>query len=228
MNKVSIILTNYKRPWNIPKQISSISKINANIEIVLIDNDCDNLLQLGNIDNVKHIRMGYNSGAGFRFLYATECYADMIVCIDDDVLLQPTQIGQLIDHALLDTERLHGVWGQRITQRENKPWLQGGIFCVESQLDVLNRVYAFTPSIAAKALGLASQLGFKCWSEIGPIDDILMSFAEVKKPMCWNFGPITECITSNDEEIAVWKQHGFQKRRRDIVSAILKIRGASN
>ena len=93
---------------------------------------------------------------------------------------------------------------------------------VNRPVDILNRVYAFTPEHSRNALQIADSLNLQR-DNLGPIDDILLSFGAPSRPMCHDLGILRECRTSNQPGIAVWKQPGFEQIRIDIVEKLRRI-----
>ncbi|MFN3889878.1 MAG: glycosyltransferase [Beijerinckiaceae bacterium] len=224
MLKYNIIITNYRRPTNIPRIINACLACERVHLIFLIDNSLNDQLETEHsrlLKCVNYIKMPFNSGAGYRFDFAYDQAFQGTLCLDDDIFLNPEQIDALIAHSILDPDRLHGIWGQKIEYRSDGLWLQGGIRNIEAELDILNRVYCFQRSVVEDAKALANDLGLLDWSRLGPFDDILMSMGSRLRPRCHSLGSITECQTSNDADIAVWRTKNFHKLRTDLVKRIL-------
>ena len=219
----TIIVTNYRRPWNIPKILKECMQLSELADVIIIDNSPENPISRSldlPLDGLDYRWTGKNLGAGHRFAISALLDKKVIVCLDDDIFLSSVQIQELLRRWENDKERLHGVWGQEVSISNGRPWLKGGLHGVDREVDIINRIYVFSPSIAYRALELASKLGYESWNEIGPIDDILLSYAGAKKPICHFLGPLEECSTSNSPDIAVWRLPGFQSIRSETVKAI--------
>jgi len=153
---------------------------------------------------------------------ASQLDYDRFLFIDDDIFLTAAQIDTLF--AALDREpgRAHGVWGEIIERRWRGLRFKTHIQSATREVDILNRVYALSASQTRGAIALARGLGIDDWADIGPTDDILVSFAGAERPMCHDVGSLAECSSSDQPGIAVWRRRGFYKARRAMVHALLR------
>ena len=220
---VAILLTNYRRPWNLPRQIDAGLRSTRKPDIYLIDNAEDQALEGSPtipFDRITYLRSPTNLGAPHRFFVAATLPHDVIVAIDDDILLTSSQIDRLIAEFEADPDRVHGIWGQecRIVGGElkSKPGIRG----VTREVEVLNRVYVCSPAHARAAIALSRRLGYATWQDIPSSDDAFLSYAAPKKPMCHELGPLEDCPSSNDPRIAVWRRPGFVETRRKLILAL--------
>jgi hypothetical protein len=90
-------------------------------------------------------------------------------------------------------------------------------------VSILNEVYAFSRGQAAAALQLSARLGFSSWQDVTLGDDIVLSCASHKPPLCHDLGPLEHCPTSVQPGIAVWQTAGFSEQHADIVRRLLAI-----
>lgn len=222
----AIVLTSYRRPWNMADIVDACLRSARRPEVVLIDNS-GTLTQEAAPEipfgRIAYVNPGANLGAGYRFELAAGFAHDIVLCLDDDILLSAEQIDRLFGAFEAEPDRLHGVWGQQVAlDADGLPRLGRGVFGARSEVDVLNRVYAFRPAQASRALRLAEELGYRSWREIGPIDDILMSFSGARRPVCESVGRFRECATSNDPQIALWRRPGFHEQRRAALAALYR------
>ncbi|WP_411993536.1 hypothetical protein [Agarivorans sp. DSG3-1] len=220
-----ILLTNYKRPQNIPNIINECLKVKNLEQLILIDNSKFGLAK--QIDyqlpsEVVYMGDGINRGASYRFSIAASLRGKAVLCLDDDLFLSAEQIGLLQAKFTEQPNRMHGVWGQKVVTKYKQLVLAGGLYGQNTELDILNRVYMFSPYYAEQAQVFAKNLGFNSWSEIGPTDDILMSYSGGNKPLCHDVGAIQDCPSSNAPGVAVWMSKGFHKIRSQLVSRILE------
>ena len=223
MPSIHVVLLSYRRPDNIAPIVETCLSVNDIERIHVIDQaDTDHRLRQTSSSPKVLTGRARNIGAGRRLFYAAALDCDLVIAIDDDLFLTQAQIAGLIARALEDPARVHGVWGQLILNVDNRPRLKSGIMNVDRPVDILNRVYAFTPEHARNALRIAGALNLQRDS-LGPVDDILLSFAAQNRPMCHALGDLRECKTSNEPGIAVWKQPGFEQIRTDIVEKLRRL-----
>jgi len=218
----AIILTNYARPWNLPRQVEICRKIKAPSRIFLIDNsdtpDGSNLPPFARQD-ITLLRTGRNMGNGRRFALAAALPHRLIMCIDDDIFPKPAQIDALFERAAREPERVHGVWGEDFSPR-SRLGFKTHLCRQNREVDILNRLYVLTQPVARRAIQLAALCGYPDWSAIGPIDDIFVSYAGPRKPACHDVGPLEDCPSSDQEGIASWRSRGFFERRKEIVARL--------
>jgi len=220
---VAIILTNYRRPWNMPRILAECLRSARSPEIFLIDNGEDQALEGSPaipFDRITYLRSPRNLGSPYRFQVAASFAHDIIVVIDDDIILAASQIDRLIGLFEGDPDRVHGIWGQECRVIEGELRNRSGITRVTREVEILNRVYACKPAHARAAIALSRRLGYASWDAISSQEDVLLSYAAPKKPMCHDLGPIEDCPTSNDPQIAVWLRPGFIDTRRKMVLAL--------
>lgn len=223
MPSVHAVILNYRRRDNIRSIVDAC--LNAGcIELIHVIDQADACQQLEWIpDNSRVVvSRARNIGAGRRLSYSERLTCDLVIAIDDDLFLRAPQIAELVAQSHRDPTRVHGVWGQLILEVDGSPRLRSGIMNVDRPVDILNRAYAFTPQHACNALRIADKLGLRR-DNLGPVDDILLSFGATHQPMCHNVGVLYECKTSNQPGIAVWKQPGFEHVRIATVERLRKI-----
>ena len=223
MPSVHAIILNYKRRDNIAPIVRACLNASGIETIHVIDQaDPDQRLQMLPDSTRVILKRARNIGAGRRLPYAAGLSCDLVIAIDDDLFLSASQITELITRSLKDPARAHGIWGQRIVDVDGGPRMSLAIRNVNRPVDVLNRAYAFTPEHARNALRIADSLGLQR-DNLGPVDDILLSFGAPSRPMCHDVGDLYQCTTSNRRGIAVWRQPGFERRRIDIVAKLRAI-----
>jgi hypothetical protein len=227
--KVPIILTNFKRPQNLPRLVEICLGSKYAGAIIVIDNAPDDSLRAtldfssGRVDYRPNFA---NLGAGHRFTVAARMSEPLVVAIDDDLFPTVGQIDTLIERARADPGRLHGIWGERLTRKDGHPHFANAIYGQDRDIDIVNRVYVFDPLQAAKANALRRRIGFANWLDAIPTDDVLLSFASDRKPRMHDLGPIEDCPTSGAEGIAQWRHENFIHRRWQVVAKLSRIRPA--
>jgi hypothetical protein len=220
---VAILLTNYRRPWNLPRQIDAGLRSARKPDIFLIDNAEDQALEGSPaipFDRITFLRSPANFGPGHRVEVAASLACDVVVMLDDDIFLTPSQIDALVGKFEADPRRMHGVWGQECRIDDGRLRIRPGVFRVTREIEVLNRVYVLSPAQARAATQLARRLGYAAWRDVKVGMDVILSYGSPKKPMCHDLGPLEDCPSSNDPRIAVWRRPGFVETRRKLILAL--------
>lgn len=219
--KIPAIILNFRRPSNIAAIVRACHESGRVSPIYIIDQaDTGNRLQLIP-DGVIYQRL-QNAGAGRRVSLAVELGFPQFLGIDDDLFLSPQQIATLVEAGQDEARRLHGLWGQIIDWDSGSPQLISGIRNVDREVDILNRVYVYTRDHALRAIQIAADMGYRDWNNVGPVDDIFLSISGEQRPLCHNLGPILDCPTSNDPQIAVWLQPGFEDVRQELMLRLVQ------
>lgn len=227
--KVPFILTNFKRPQNLPRLVEICLESKYSGNIIVIDNAPDDALResldfsSGRVDYRPNFA---NLGAGHRFTLASQLSTPQVVAIDDDLFPTVKQIDTLIERARVDPGRLHGIWGERLTQKDGHPHFANAVYGQDRDIDIVNRVYVFDPVQAGIADRLRKRVGFTDWLKAIPSDDVLLSFASDRKPRMHDLGPIEDCPTSGAEGIAQWRHEKFIQRRWQVVAKLSRLRPA--
>lgn len=225
MKKAAVILTNYLRPDNVPRQLSLLADARSEFDFIVIDNanSGQNLRSRGKVEDwYIYLENRMNLGAGYRFLISCGLSYQAIIAIDDDVFLTRDQLSLIHAGICREPKRVHGVWGQRLTTNALRRELPGGYSRETRGVNVISRVYGYTPQIAFKAIAMARQIGFCSWTSIGPTDDILLSAASEGAPVCHGIDNLSVCETSNTEGIATWKTAGFDPARTMLIDRLLE------
>ena len=122
-----------------------------------------------------------------------------------------------------EPDRVHGIWGQRLEFDQGRLSIRSDITRLNAPLSIVNLAYAFSRTQAVAAIDLSARLGFAAWPDLDPIDDLLLSCASAKPPLCHDLGPTEHCPTSVEPGIATWKLADFSKRRLEIARKLLAI-----
>ena len=222
---VAVILS-YLRPQNILRIVEQLDLSSQVARIVVSNNNPDidlaPLLAAG--PKLTLIQQPRRFGPSKRFEIAVQDPADFFICIDDDLFLSHLQIDQLL-HALVRDPRIpHGIWGERFDWSPGGLRLRRGIHGIDAPVDIVNRCYGFTKQHATRFFRLAGLLGRPPESvELGPGDDILLSFTGNALPRCHDLGAFEDCPTSNDPSIAVWRKPDFYPRRGRLLQQLLRL-----
>lgn len=226
---VLFILLSYKRPQNLNRIINAALSIKFNKNIIVSNNNPDiNILSFINEKRkeVKVVQQKQHLPAAQRFKIAMDSSFKYFIAIDDDLFLKPQQIELLIEYLWSNEDIPHGgPWGQKFL-KENKynNKLKGWSY-PDSEVDVLNRAYAFTRNHVERFFDLLYSLGYESIQELGPADDIVLSFSGKNRPYCHNLGLWESCPTSNTDGIALWKENNFAPHRLEVFHKLQQITG---
>lgn len=223
---LAVILLNYKRPQNLGAIAAAARQALPQAPIFILDQGArDDFHERADVPwaDVWLRRARVNGGAGARVLLASRLPFDLYIAIDDDTFLRPAQIGALAQHLRSEPDRAHGVWGERLVLREGVIQLRTSITRVNAPLSNLNQVYAFSRGQASAAIDLAARAGFATWRDVGMGDDILLSCASSKLPLCHDLGGFDMCVTSGQPGIATWRNVDFRGTRARLVRKLLAL-----
>ena len=212
----AFILLSYARPANLQRIVALILQAGIHSRIVVSNNNPDIDLAPYVADVIDHIELMQNDVRrfpGHRFEIARDVDAEDFIFIDDDIFLSPSQIQRL--YALYRQDRAcpHGVWGQAGQLSGGQFWLRYGVFEVEARVEVLNRVYVCSRAHVERFFELLRRIGKADSADLGLGCDVVLSFCGDGRPYCHDVGPLEECETSNAEDIALWRQDGFDEHR---------------
>lgn len=210
--RLTILLLNYRRPWNMEALIRSFLCC-AFVERVLIwDNgtlpSTERALARGDA-RVRVYGTGENHGTIARFRMARCSGGRHFLAVDDDVFLFPLQVRALFTHLVNDPSRVHGVVGQEV---HGAGEAFRGLEEYAGPIDVLSRVYAFTQEHLNEFFHLLECLGIRDeaqFQELTAGDDIVLSFCGTGKPACHYVGKILSCPTCALPGTAVFREPGF-------------------
>ncbi|HLK24382.1 MAG TPA: hypothetical protein VKT30_06980 [Caulobacteraceae bacterium] len=223
---LAIILLNYRRPQNIGRIVGAARAACPAAPILLLDQA--ETASLRHRDDIAWSEVWYrraleNKGAGARVPLAAQMPFDRYLAIDDDIFLSAEQLAALAKALDDEPDRMHGVAGQRLEYADGELSLRAPINYVDAQVSLINQAYAFSRAQADAALGLARRLGWERWSDIGPVDDMLLSCAAAKPALCHNLGPFERCASSDDPAVAVWRREGFQQQRLEAARRLVAL-----
>lgn len=119
-----------------------------------------------------------------------------------------------------DPSRPHGVWDQQMTVERDTLRIEPGLKNYSGEVTTINQVYAFTRAHVRRMFQILDRLGVADIRDLGPGEDIVLSFSGAKPPMCHDVGPFEVCPTFDREGVAVWKREGFSARRIDLFCRI--------
>ena len=215
-NSFAVIILNYKRAQNIGAIATAAREALPDAPIFVYDQgERDDFLRRDDVPwgEVWVLRATANGGSGARLMLASRLPFDFYIAIDDDTFLLPSQIRRLAELVLGEPDRAHGIAGQRLELHAGQIGWRHHMRRLNGAVSILNQVYAFSRRQAVAALELSVRLGFPTWVEIGSLDDVMLSCASAKPPLCHDLGDFGECPTSSQKGVAQWVDEGFFARR---------------
>jgi hypothetical protein len=224
IDSLAVIILNYKRPQNIGRIVAAAREALPAAPILIYDQgEREDFRRRQDIPWsevwVQHAKV--NRGSAARLMLASRLPFDFYVAVDDDTFLTPHQIRRLAELVRGEPDRAHGVFGQRLELIDGKIAWRHGIRGINGAVSVLNLAYAFSGNQARAAMELAVRLGFASWVDIGMLDDVMLSCASVKPPLCHDLGGIEECPTSSQPGVAQWVEAEFSERRVAVANQLL-------
>jgi hypothetical protein len=223
---VTFILLSFARPQNIQRILDAILASKYCGRIILSNNQpainiLDHIEPPG--ERLEVIQQKQETLPINRYLMARECPGEFFVCIDDDIFLTTGQIDSVIAALIEDPARPHGVWGQDIIVENGKIRIKLGVHGVSREVTILNQVYAFTRVHVQNFFRILAAIECADPYQLGPVEDIVLSYSGAARPFCHDVGALNTCPTSNQEGIALWKSGGFADQRLDILGRIWNI-----
>ena len=204
--KVTVILLNYKRPWNMSMLVRMLLKCEFVEKILLCNNGALHpVYPKGGNKRVKVVTLSENACPIHRFALAKEESAEHFLFLDDDLLLSPEQIKVMFLALLADASCVHGVCGEKIEDDTINHYLHGK----DMELDILNRAYACTAEHISNFFTL---LGGLTQSElaVAPFrDDIILSMSSEHAPRCYDIGSFLSCPSCSQHGVAVFQNEEF-------------------
>jgi len=224
-NFTAIILS-YKRPQNIERICEIILTIPDVIQIIVANNNPS--IDLNDFVKIKTPRLilinqRKNFGCVKRYQIAHRQQSNYFLSIDDDLFLSKVQIEYLMQKLIEDSDRPHGFWGQNYKIDRGKIVFEHGIINKDTYVDIINRAYFYTKAHVAELFKLV-RLTKTLINDVGPCDDIFLSFSGAKQPLIHHIREYEDCPTSNEQGIAFWLEPGFDSKREAILQRVLEFK----
>jgi hypothetical protein len=223
--RLTVILLSFARPENMEPLVRGLLCADFVRKVVLSNNNpayrMADWLRVRD-ERLVVLEQPRRTPPGVRFTLAAAEPGEYFITIDDDVFLRPEQLKTLFARLLASPAVPHGVQGQDCLERpparppRGTHWQAGwlsGVLGQTREVDVLNRVYAFTRAHLETYLALASRLGLEA-AEISNGEDILLSASGAGRPWIHAVGTVADCLSSNMKGIATWatREHFFDER----------------
>ena len=219
---LAVIIMNYRRPQNIGKICRTVAAALPEAIVFLLDQADDDSC------TVRHMlppgvwyRRATNAGCIARLRIAAALPFQRYLAVDDDLFLTQTQLRQLATRQQFAPDRVHGIWGQKVMVDGKRLRVHNSINKQDAEVSILNQAYAFSRTQAADALELIEATAFDA-EEIKLCDDILLSSAGKRAPVCHDLGSLAVCQTSNEAGVALGTERRFHETRARLMVSLLK------
>ncbi|MBK7579781.1 MAG: hypothetical protein IPI67_06180 [Myxococcales bacterium] len=222
---ITIVLLSYRRPWNTPLQAHVCLSVPGITRVIVSHNDPARAPpRLPEDPRLRLVVQPRESGPITRYQVLRDEPGPWFVAIDDDLFLSPLQLTQLVRRLVEHPEVPHGVHGQL--------WKNGqftdNVTRADGEVDLLNRVYAFSAAQLARYFELLALLELTDEAVLRRLDDdIVLSFCGSERPRIHDLGPMLDC-PSERRRGALWRRKDALERRTQLLSRLeaLTERGA--
>jgi hypothetical protein len=219
-HKVTVILLSFKRVRNIRPIVQGL--LNAPfVETIVVSNNnpeyrIEEWIRIKDA-KLRVINQPKRTAPGIRFELARREHGEYFLTIDDDVFLYADQLQMLLQALMENPNSPYGLQGENrsLPDSEEETGWHSGLGGFVGQVDVINRVYAFTREHLEEMYRLARLLNIEV-GEIANGEDLLLSFSGNARPRLVNAGRITACLSENRDGVATWatRQDFFGERSR--------------
>lgn len=219
---VTAYVANFKRPQNIAPIVHALlASPSIGRVIVSNNNPACNLRRWFHSpsDRVTIIEHSVRQSCAMRYLHLRQFPSPFYFVIDDDLLLLPSQIEQVLAELQNSPSVPHGIYGQRWANNH----FHGGHQEQDGPLDVISRVYAFTHDHLAEWHRLFSLLPTDNM-HLGYSDDLVLSRSGSTFPHMHAVGSFVDCPSQGVRDIAMWRQDGFHVGREDLYRQLQQIK----
>jgi hypothetical protein len=163
---------------------------------------------------------------GPRWGLANHLHLEKTIVIDDDTVLNGSQLDSLFQALDRDPKRLHGVIGSRFNpgsyyDAETNRSLNTYHIQETGKVDVLHQVYAVTDHHVKMFLKIEKDLKSYNLADIASVgDDIIISHCGSQKPMIHDLGPLRDLPDAWNPDIAIYCEPNFDRKRGEILKEL--------
>ena len=151
---------------------------------------------------------------GIRLQLLAELGCAIAVTVDDDRFLFPEQIRRLVEEVHGDPDAPHGFEGEKVQRPEIRsrhgdyPFATG-VTGTDTVVDTLTGGYFLTADQARTCLDTTRRLGITELAGFGNGEDLVMSRSGRAPARIHDVGPVLQCWSSTDDQIATWRRGDF-------------------
>ena len=228
--KLTVIILNHKRPFNIEKICKYVLR-NQFVNRVVVSNNCQDysIREYVNLKDSRLVLLDQEkpSGVGIRFKLAQTYIAKYYLLFDDDFFLHPAQLQWVYSSLVSSPDRPHGTRGAILKPdlSPNNQWPFGYAKNTMQEVDILLGLFAFTRQHLEEYFRLCRLLGIDDQEQLMNGEDIIISFSGNLKPMIEDVGNIWMCASERKPGVALHlTRDNFVTPRWQIFSALQKIK----
>jgi hypothetical protein len=210
---ITVVLLSYRRPWNTPLQVHLCLAAPGVERVIVSHNDPSRPPPpLPDDPRVKLRVQPRESGPITRYQVLRDEPGPWFLALDDDLFLSPAQMARLMRELVRRPEVPHGMCGQLYRAGT----FQDNVTRAEGEVDLLNRVYAFTAEHRDRYFELLKSLGIREEAELRRLDDdLVLAFAGRARPRLHDLGPTLDC-PSEARRGALWRRRDALPRRLEL------------
>jgi len=228
--KLTVLVLNHKRPDNVARIAQYTLRAGFVRRLIISNNSLDYKMESyvkAKDPRLVLIDQERPSGVGISFELAQQFDSRYYLRVDDDIFLHPVQLQWIYWNLRLATDRPHGIFGAALSGAENRD--QGWPFAhrrnIDSTVEILNGLFAFTRGHLSEYLRLCALLGISDQRSFMNGEDIVLSFSGDKKPLIHNVGPIWECASASSPGVALHQSRPrFHDERLRLFTELEKIK----
>lgn len=210
----AVVLLSYRRRQNLDLQIHLALSAPGARRVIVSNNDPAVPLAPSTRDpRLELVEQPREAGPIERYFVSRRVEERFILALDDDLFLLPEQLSRLAAALAADPDVPHGIYGQL--------WRPTGfvdnVTRAEGEVDLLNRVYAFTPQHLARYFELLQALEVRSPDALRDLDDDLpLAFCGVRRPRIHDLGPFADCPSERSLKLARWRRKRAAELRTDL------------
>lgn len=217
---LTVVLLSYRRGRNLPLQLHLCLQTPGVERVIVSHNDPSRAPPPIPVDpRVRLIVQPRDAGPIERYRVLREERGPWFLALDDDLFLSPPQMQALARALAAEPSVPHGIHGQLFVSGS----FRDNVTRDDGEVDLLNRVYAFSRAHLQRYFDLLRELGVEREDELRRIDDdIVLAFAGKGRPRIHDLGPIVDC-PSERRPGALWRRRDALQRRTRLTEALLAL-----
>jgi hypothetical protein len=218
----TLVLLSYKRPQNLELQAHLALRC-PRVRRIVISHNAPGRRRPRCPDDprIRWVIQPRESGPVTRYQVVRDESTRFFVAIDDDLFLSPAQISELVAHLSADPDVVHGIYGQR----DRAGAFVDNLTRIEDEVDILNRVYAFTDVHLGEYFRLLDEVGLSSFEELRRLDDdLVLAFSGSGRPKIHDLGPFCDCPSERRRGVALWRRKNAGALRRELFERLRRLK----
>lgn len=228
--KLTVIVLNHKRPENVAQIARYVLRGGFVGRLIISNNSQDYRIEKyvkAKDSRLVLIDQAQPSGVGISFELAQQFDARYYLRVDDDIFLHPAQLQWIYWNLRRSADRPHGIFGAALSRDKapDQAWPFVHRRNMDSTVEILNGLFAFTREHLTEYLRLCALLGITDQKTFMNGEDVVLSFSGHRKPLIHNVGPIWECASASTPGVALHQSRPrFYEERWRIFSELERIK----